>query len=74
MKPNVLFVSSKQIHYLRYDEVNHELVVHYATGETAAYPSVSESWYERLLHSENRYDEFMRLTESVMKKPAEKHC
>ncbi|MBG9791434.1 hypothetical protein ABD76_02385 [Paenibacillus dendritiformis] len=62
MKPNMLFIGSKQIDYVQYDEANGHLYIHYATGRTDAYGSVSPHWYERLLHSENRYDDVVQLT------------
>ncbi|CAH8772488.1 KTSC domain-containing protein [Paenibacillus dendritiformis] len=62
MKPNMLFIGSKQIDYVQYDEASGQLYIHYATGRTDAYCSVSPHWYERLLHSENRYDDVVQLT------------
>ncbi|UHA72274.1 hypothetical protein [Paenibacillus sp. 481] len=63
---NILFVASKQISYLMYDDNKHELVAHYVTGETKCYHSVSASWYNRLQQSENQYDEFILLTQSLL--------
>lgn len=54
MKPDLLFIGSKQIDYVQYDEASGQLYIHYATGRTDACCSVSPHWYERLLHSENR--------------------
>ncbi|WII36415.1 KTSC domain-containing protein [Paenibacillus thiaminolyticus] len=62
MKPNMLFIGSKQIDYVQYDEASGQLYIHYATGRTDAYCSVSPHWYEQLLHSENRYDDIVQLT------------
>ncbi|MDU5143222.1 MAG: KTSC domain-containing protein [Paenibacillus dendritiformis] len=62
MKPNMLFIGSKQIDYVQYDEANGQLYIHYTTGRTDAYGSVSPHWYERLLRSENRYDDVVQLT------------
>lgn len=41
MKPNMLFIGSKQIDYVQYDEASGQLYIHYATGRTDAYCSVS---------------------------------
>ncbi|MBG9736835.1 KTSC domain-containing protein [Paenibacillus alvei] len=66
MKSNVLFIASKQIQYVQYDELNHKLVVHYADGKQDAFSSVSSSWFEQLMHSDNQYDDVMRLSETMM--------
>lgn len=59
---HVIPICSKQISYLLYDDSTHELLAHYHSGEVKAYPAVSKAMYERLMHSENRYDDFVQLT------------
>ncbi|WP_239332128.1 KTSC domain-containing protein [Paenibacillus sp. ACRRX] len=69
MPLNVLFVPSKQISYLLYDETTSELVAQYATGETKSYRSVPASWFRQLQLSDNRYDDFVELTQRIVKAP-----
>ncbi|MCR8843843.1 hypothetical protein NQ117_09095 [Paenibacillus sp. SC116] len=69
MSSHVMFLSSKQISYLTYNEMNHELVARYATGECRSFSSISLNTFEQLLHSENRYDDFVRLTQAKLGVP-----
>ncbi|EPY12530.1 MULTISPECIES: KTSC domain-containing protein [Paenibacillus] len=66
MKSNVLFIASKQIQYVHYDESNLKLVVHYADGKQDAFSSISSSWFEQLMHSDNQYDDVMKLSEGLL--------
>ncbi|BBH21862.1 hypothetical protein Back11_32070 [Paenibacillus baekrokdamisoli] len=59
----LLPVESKQISFCSYDETESTLQLYYHTGEIVVVPSVHQSDYQSILHSANRYDTLMEVTQ-----------
>lgn len=57
-----LYLVSKQINYLMYDDKKEELVAQYASGRTESFRPFSPQHYQALLQSDNPYDEFVKMT------------
>ncbi|MBR2570188.1 MAG: hypothetical protein IKE34_13500 [Paenibacillus sp.] len=60
-----LYLVSKQINYLVYDEGKQELVAQYASGRTEMFRPFSKQSYTLLLQSDNLYDDFVKMTQQL---------
>lgn len=65
---HVLFIASKQIQYVLYDESNYKLTLQYADGRKDTFFSIPQSWFEQLIRSDNQYDDVMNLAKNMTDK------